>query len=205
MIEFIHDFMHNWYEQFSEMGVWGLGILAFVESSVFLIPPDFLLIAMCLANPSQALLYALICTIFSALGGGFGYSLGKFGGRPVFHFLFKKQEEKLNHVEELYDKYGVWAVLSAAFTPIPYKVFTIASGIFNMNFPGFIFASVVGRGARFFLVAICLMLFGETIKQHLNLVILLVSLVIVIFFVLLYKKRHHLKTKDESLLPEQDS
>ena len=119
---------------FAELGSVGLGLLAFIESSFFPIPPDFLLIAMSLSMPQKALVFALICTIFSALGGAFGYAIGKFGGRPIFYKLFKKKEHYLEQVEALYKKYGTLAVLGAAFTPLPYKVFTIASGIFQLNF-----------------------------------------------------------------------
>lgn len=181
---------------FSDLGPIGLALLAFMESSFFPLPPDFLLIAMCLANPSQSLFYALICTISSALGGGFGYGIGKFGGRPAFHFIFKKKEEQLNHVETMYNRWGNWAVLAAAFSPIPYKVFTIASGIFNMNFPSFMTASFLGRGGRFFIVAACLMIFGETIKSHLDAIIITVTLILIAFFTIIYKKRHNILKKD---------
>lgn len=176
-------------DYFQEMQEVGLAILAFIESSVFPIPPDLLLVAMCLNLPQKALIFALICTIFSTLGGAFGYGIGKFGGRPVFHWLFRKKAHYLEKVEKLYDKHGSWAVLGAAFTPIPYKVFTIASGIFNMNIISFLLMSFIGRGARFFIVAICLMFFGETIKSYLELVIIGVTLLIIAFFIIVYKQR----------------
>ncbi len=183
------EILGNLQQYFSQMGEVGLGLLAFIESSFFPLPPDFLLMAMSLQTPQKALVFALICTIFSTLGGGFGYLLGKFGGRPLFHFFFKKKENQLEKVENLYNKYGVWAVLGAAFTPIPYKVFTIASGIFALNFIGFLIASFIGRGARFFIVAIGLMLFGEAVKSYIELVIIALALFVVLFFVVLYKKR----------------
>ena len=189
-------------EYFMEGGIWGLGLNSFIESFFLVPPPDFLLIAMDLAKPDSALYYALICTIASALGGGIGYVIGKFGGRPAFNWLigmFAKDKEKANQnfhqVEKLYNEYGPMAVFLAAFTPIPYKVFTIASGILNMNFPAFMLASFVGRGMRFFIVSIVLMLLGEQIKEHLELVILACTAVIIVFFVILYKKRHKLIKK----------
>lgn len=149
-----------------------------------------------LATPKNALYYAFICTIASAVGGAVGYGIGFWGGRPAFNWLFRKGgKEKFEAVEKLYNKYGVTAVLLAAFTPIPYKVFTIASGILNMNFLKFMLASFVGRGARFFIVSIVLMLFGEAIKQYIELVIIAVTLVIILFFVILYKKRKSLIKK----------
>ncbi len=179
-------------EYFEGLGPFGLGLMAFLESSFFPIPPDLLLIAMSLTTPQKALLFALICTIFSALGGGFGYLLGKFGGRPIFNKIFKNKEHYLEKVEGMYKKYGVWAVLGAAFTPIPYKVFTIASGIFSMNFPGFMIASVIGRGARFFIVSSALMIFGQTIKSYLEFIIIAITVLLGGFYWLVYKKRHKL-------------
>ena len=152
-----------------------------------------------LARPEKALYYALICTIASAIGGAIGYFIGKFGGRPVFNFLFKKQKDKLESVEKMYKEYGSFAVFFSAFTPIPYKIFTIASGILNMNFIKFFIASFLGRGARFFLVSLVLMFFGEAVKKYLELVILAVTVLIVIFCVIVYKKRHSLiKTGEAS-------
>ncbi len=192
-------------EYFSSLGTIGLALNSFIESFFLVPPPDFLLIAMDLANPQKALYYAFVCTIASAFGGVVGYLIGKFGGRPVFIWILtslSKKEgvqkrkqlkdalQKFNEVEALYNKWGVHAVFFAAFTPIPYKVFTIASGILNMNPYSFTLASVVGRGMRFFIVSIVLMLFGEKIKDHLELIILGATAVIVIFFVILYKKRH---------------
>lgn len=186
--------MNNW---FQTMGVQGLAINSCIESFFLIPPPDFLLIAMDLAKPEKALYYALICTIASALGGAIGYFIGKFGGRPVFNFLFKKQKDKLDSVEVMYKEYGSFAVFFSAFTPIPYKIFTIASGILNMNFIKFFIASFLGRGARFFLVSIVLMFFGEAVKKYLELVILAVTIVIVIFCVIVYKKRHSIVKKKE--------
>ena len=173
---------------FGELGYIGLAILAFIESSFFPVPPDVLLITMSLSMPQKALLFALVCTIFSTLGGTLGYGIGKFGGRPVFYKLFKKKADMLEKVEALYGRYGAYAVLIAAFTPIPYKVFTISSGIFSINFLIFTIASFIGRGARFFIVGICLMVFGSTIKQYIELVILGCSAVIIVFFIFLYRK-----------------
>ncbi len=179
-------------EYFAALGEVGLGLLAFIESSIFPVPPDFLLIAMSLSTPQKELLFALICTIFSTIGGGLGYTIGKFGGRPIFYKLFRKKAHYLDQVEKLYDKYGVSAVFIAAFTPIPYKVFTIASGIFSFNLTNFLLASFIGRGARFFIVGLCLMFFGETIKNYLELVILAVTCVIIVFFGLIYWRRKQL-------------
>ena len=181
--------MNNW---FQNMGVQGLAINSCVESFFLVPPPDFLLIAMDLAKPKLALYYAFVCTIASAVGGVIGYLIGKFGGRPVFNFLFKKNKDKFDAVEAMYNEYGSFAVFFSAFTPIPYKVFTIASGILDMNFIKFFIASFFGRGARFFLVSVVLMFFGEAVKKYIELVIFAVTVLIVIFCVIVYKKRHSL-------------
>jgi len=172
---------------FMNFGEIGLFALAFMESSFFPIPPDFILIPMCLAKPENAIMYATIATLGSALGGMFGYAIGKFGGRPVLDFFFKKQQEKILEVERLYNKWGVWAVGAAAFTPIPYKIFTIASGVFKMNLLGFTLVSIIGRGMRFFIVAISLMLFGEAIKSNIEIIISVVTVLIIIFYIVVCK------------------
>ena len=185
----MHEIFVAMNEFFKALGVQGLALNSFIESFFLVPPPDFLLIALDLAKPEKALFYAFICTVASVLGAAIGYGIGYWGGRPAFNFIFRKNKDKFEAVEKLYNKYGVVAVFFSAFTPIPYKVFTIASGVLNMNFWQFMLASFVGRGARFFLVSIVLMLFGAWVKQYLELIIIAVSLLIVIFFVVLYKKR----------------
>lgn len=189
----MHEIFIKMNDFFQSMGVEGLALNSFIESFFLVPPPDFLLIAMDLANPGKALFYAFICTIASAFGGAIGYGIGYWGGRPAFNWLFRKSgKEKFEAVEKLYNKHGTMAVFFSAFTPIPYKVFTIASGILNMNFWKFMLASFFGRGLRFFIVSIVLMLFGESIKEYIELVIIAVTLVIILFFVILYKKRKSL-------------
>lgn len=193
----MHDILVKINDLFQSWGVLGLAVNSCIESFFLLPPPDILLISMDLAKPEKALFYATICTIASAVGGVIGYVIGKFGGRPIFNFLFKNKHEQFEQVEKMYNEYGALAVFFSAFTPIPYKIFTIASGILNMNFLKFFIASLIGRGLRFFIVSIVLMLFGETIKNHIELVILAVSAIIILFFIILYKKRHLLKKNNE--------
>lgn len=188
----IFSMMNGWFEQW---GLWGLAINSCVESFFLLPPPDILLITMDLKNSNLALWYALVCTFASAVGGVIGYAIGRFGGRPAFNLLFKKYQKQFDNVEKLYNQYGILAVFFSAFTPIPYKIFTITSGILRMNFCQFFLASFFGRGARFFLVSLVLMFFGETIKQYIELVILAVTLIIIIFFIVLYKNRKAFNVK----------
>ena len=189
----MHELLSQMNNLFQSLGLQGLALNAFIESFFLVPPPDILLVAMDLAKPEKAMFYAAVCTIFSALGGIVGYLIGLFGGRPVFNFLFRSKHEQFDNVEKLYNKYGTLAVFFSAFTPIPYKIFTIASGILNMNFPKFVIASFFGRGLRFFIVSLVLMLFGKTVKEYIELVIIGVTVLMVLFFVILYKKRHMLK------------
>ena len=146
----------------------------------------------------------MVCSIASILGGIVGYYIGLFGGRPVFNWFFRKHPEQFEEVEKLYNKYGAIAVFFAGFTPIPYKVFTIASGVLKMNVLQFTLASFFGRAGRFFLVSVVLMLFGEMIKQYIELVVALVSVVIILFFIILwYKGKSKIKNENKKL--ETDS
>lgn len=151
---------------FKPMGSFGLFLLAFLESSFFPVPPDVLLIAMSVVEPDKALWFALICTIGSVLGGMFGYLIGYVGEMAVLEKLFA--HNKIQKVHNLFQKYEAWAILIAAFTPIPYKVFTIAAGVFYVNFRTFVLASIVGRGARFFIEAILIMLYGQEIVNFID-------------------------------------
>lgn len=194
----MHEIFSQMNNYFQSLGIYGLALNSFVESFFLVPPPDFLLIAMDLAKPEKALWYATVCSFASILGGLVGYLIGLIGGRPVFNWFFRKNPEQFEKVEELYNKYGSIAVFFAGFTPIPYKVFTIASGVLNMNWWKFTIASFFGRAGRFFVVSIVLMLFGEMIKQYLEIVIAVVSVIIVLFFVILYYKGK------KSFKPKQD-
>lgn len=126
-----------------------------MESSFFPIPPDVLLIALCVGAPTKSFRFALVCTVGSVLGGMAGYGIGYWGyeaiGKPIVD-AYHGQDVMLK-IKAWYDEYGFWGNLAAAVTPIPYKVFTIASGVFQFDFLQFTFASVIGRGLRFFVVA----------------------------------------------------
>jgi len=182
----MHEIFSNINNYFQSLGVLGLALNSCIESFFLVPPPDFLLIAMDLAKPEKALYYATICSFASVIGGLIGYLIGLIGGRPVFNWIFRKNPEQFEKVEKMYNKYGSVAVFFAGFTPIPYKVFTIASGVLNMNWWKFTIASFFGRAGRFFIVSIVLMLFGEWIKQYLEIVIIVVSIIIILFFIAIY-------------------
>ncbi|SMC22458.1 membrane protein YqaA, SNARE-associated domain [Desulfacinum hydrothermale DSM 13146] len=158
-----------------------LAVLAFAESSFFPIPPDVLLITLCLIDPTRSAWFALVCTLSSVLGGAFGYAIGRYGGRPLLERFVS--ETKIRAVERYYQRYDVWAVGIAGFTPIPYKVFTISAGTFLLPFKRFLAASALGRGGRFFLVAGLFFFFGEPIgdfvKKYLNLLSVLFAVLLV--------------------------
>jgi membrane protein YqaA with SNARE-associated domain len=144
----------------------GLSILSFAESFFFPIPPDVVYIPLAILNPKNAFFYAFITTFFSVLGGIFGYYLGKIGGRPLIKKIVS--EEKLYQVKLFYARYDVLAVIIGGFTPIPYKIFSISAGIFDINLKKFILASIIGRGGRFFLVCTLIFFFGSRIKYFLE-------------------------------------
>ena len=162
-----------------------LVLISFAESSVFPVPPDVLLIAMTVAQPARWLRYAFFCTLASVLGGMFGYLIGlKFMdvvGNKVLE-LYHLQD-KFDKIGALYHEYEAWAVAGSGFTPIPYKLFTIAAGAFKINFATFVFASILGRAARFFLVAWLIYKFGPAVKQWIEKYFGWFTL---IFFVLLF-------------------
>jgi membrane protein YqaA with SNARE-associated domain len=172
-------------------GTWALAALAFAESSFFPIPPDVLLIALCLGKPRRALWYAGVTTVASVVGGLAGYAIGaglfETVGRPILEFYGLM--DKYAEVQAMYREYDVWAVGIAGLTPIPYKVFTVTAGAFSISLPGFIAASIAGRGLRFFLVAGLLRIWGEPAREfldrHLGVLTILFALLLVGGFVLI--------------------
>lgn len=164
--------------------VWALGGISFVESSVFPIPPDALLIPMVLAERRRAWFYALVCTLASVLGGLAGYAIGVFlfeaVGAPILDFY--GYMAKFTEFQQLYNEWGAWIVFGAGLTPFPYKVITIASGVTHLDMATFMIASVLARGLRFYLVAALLWWFGPPIRTFLERNL---GLVTVVFFVLL--------------------
>ncbi len=172
----LYDWMLSWAD--SPYGVPALFVLAFAESSFFPLPPDVLLIALALGNPANALWYAAVATVGSVLGGALGYGIGWYGGRPVLKKFMG--QDRMDLVHQYFQRYEAWAILIAGFTPIPYKIFTIGAGAFFVDFKTFMVASVVSRGARFFLVAGAIQLFGPWIKEFIEQYFNLLSIVFIV-------------------------
>jgi membrane protein YqaA with SNARE-associated domain len=147
-----------------------LAVIAFAESSVFPIPPDVLLAPMALARPSRAWTYAAICTVASVLGGILGYAIGALLFDTVGQWLIHAYGygDKMGALKEAYQKWGALVILLKGLTPIPFKLVTIVSGLLGYNFPMFVLLSAITRGARFFIVAGALTLFGESLRGALE-------------------------------------
>jgi len=143
--------------------------MSFAESSFFPIPVDVMLAPMCLAKRSQSWRYAAIAAIFSVLGGLAGYAIGLGAFDLIEPWLAESHYWAAYETSrEWFDRYGVWVIFIAGFSPIPYKVFTIAAGVAALNLPAFFIASVIGRGARFFLVAGLVVLGGDKLETKLR-------------------------------------
>lgn len=143
--------------------------LSFAESSFFPIPPDVLLAPMALARPDRAWRFATVTTIASVAGGVLGYAIGWFAIEAIEPLLVRfGYMAPYERAVDWFMLYGFWAVLVAGFSPIPYKVFTIAAGALQMLLPGFVLASAIGRGARFFIVAGLLKWGGERMEHQLK-------------------------------------
>ncbi|HON01342.1 MAG TPA: YqaA family protein [Acidobacteriota bacterium] len=154
----------------SPWAAWVLLVLAFAEASFFPIPPDVLLIALCLGKPGRSLWYAVVCSVGSIAGAAAGYWIGlnffEVAGRPILEFYGAMS--RYAQVQELYQTWDVLAVMVAGFTPIPFKVFTIAAGVFELNFSTFLGAALVSRAARFLLVAALIWWNGPQIRDFIE-------------------------------------
>ena len=171
--------------------LWALALIAFVESSIFPIPPDGVLIPMILAARDKAWKIATVCTVASVIGGLAGYGIGHFlfeeVGRPMLAFYH--YDAKFASFQDTYNEWGAWAVFFAGVTPFPYKVITILSGTTGLDLPVFMVSSVLARGLRFFIVAALLWHFGTPIRafieKRLGLLFVLFTVLLVGGFVVL--------------------
>lgn len=189
----LYDWVLHWAE--TPYGLPALFVLAFVESSVFPVPPDVLLMALSLSIPKRAFRYALVCTVGSVLGGLLGYYIGfafwEVGQGILFRYI---DPAGFDHVKSLFQEYQGWAIAIAGFTPIPYKVFTITAGFLEARLPVFIVASILSRGARFFLVAGMIYFFGDKIRsfidKYFNLLTIVFTVLLIGGFILLKSFLH---------------
>lgn len=170
---------------------WALFAVAFTESSFFPIPPDVLLIPMVLAEKRKWIWHATICSLGSILGGLFGYLIGwqffELIGKPIVNFYHLEQMVAM--IGAKYEEHAFFTVFTAAFTPVPYKLITIAAGLFKISISTLVVASLLGRAGRFFLVAAALRIFGEkirnTIEKNFNLFSIVFMVLLVGGFLLL--------------------
>jgi membrane protein YqaA with SNARE-associated domain len=182
----LYDWVLHWAD--TPYGTPALGILAFAEASFFPVPPDPLLMALALSKPKRAFYYAAVCAACSVVGGLFGYAIGYFAWNAVGDFFFNYlgpigfTPENFSTVQGKYEANAFLAIFAAGFTPIPYKVFTVAAGVFSISLAPFFLASVLSRSARFFTVAGLIFLFGPPIKRFIDRYFNLLTL---LFFVLL--------------------
>lgn len=176
-IKRLYHWVLSWAD--SKHGAIALFILAFIESIFFPIPPDILLIALALGASSKAFKFAFITTSGSVLGAFFGYAIGYYAWTstdgsftPFANFFFNNipgfSVELFNDIKRLFVEWDFWVIFTAGFTPIPYKVFTITAGVFDINLFMFFIASLISRGARFFLVAFLIWKYGPSIKRFID-------------------------------------
>jgi membrane protein YqaA with SNARE-associated domain len=166
----LYDWVLHWAE--TPHGTTALFVLALAESSFFPIPPDPLLIALCLGASRKSLRFAGVATLASVVGGIIGYGIGAGAWTLVegwfFTYVPGVSAEAFARVQGLYDRYDFWAVFLAGLTPIPYKVFTLSAGVFDINFGVFVVASVLSRGLRFFAVAGLIYRYGPPIARFID-------------------------------------
>ncbi len=199
-IKKLYDWVLGWAE--TPYGVPALAILAFSESSFFPIPPDILLIALAVSIPKRAFMYALVCSVSSVFGGMLGYLIGwglwEVVGDFFLQYIFSPLEHNIEGGKELFQivqlKYqdnAIFAIFTAAFTPIPYKIFTIAAGVFGVGFLTLVTASAFGRSLRFFMVAALVYFFGASIKafidKYFNILTIIFTILLIGGFLLVSK------------------
>ena len=185
----LYDWVLSWAD--TPYGTPALFVLSFMESSFFPIPPDVLQIALSAGKPRRSYWYASVSLVGSVLGALLGYYIGYalWVSMKDWFIPFVFSQANFDLVQEKYQLYGYWAVVTAAFTPIPYKIFTIAAGVCELSLFTLVWASIVGRGLRFYLVASLLFFFGERIERwidrYFNILTLVFTILLIGGFVLI--------------------
>ncbi|MEQ9617907.1 MAG: YqaA family protein [Deltaproteobacteria bacterium] len=182
MIRKLYDWVLGWAN--TRYAVPALAVASFLESSFFPVPPDTLLMALSLGKPERAFWYAAVCSVMSVLGGILGYFIGWGIWELVsgYFFTYVFSQDTFLYVSGKYEENAFLTILGAAFTPIPYKVFTIAAGVFKIHLLVLIAASVIGRSARFFIEAGLIHFYGARIKSFIDKYF---NLLVTLFFILL--------------------
>jgi membrane protein YqaA with SNARE-associated domain len=165
--------------------IWGLAAVSFIESSVFPIPPDILLIPMCISDRNKAFRYAAVCTVASVLGGLLGYAIGYFLYESVGHRIIEiyGMQEKFGLLKAKYAAYGGWIIFAKGLTPFPYKIITILSGVMQLSLPVFIVSSIFSRAIRFYLVAALLWKYGAPVQAFIEKRLMLVTMAFLLLLI----------------------
>ncbi len=170
LVRRLYDWVLHWAD--TPYGLHALAIITVAEASVFPIPPDPLLIALCLGAAGRAFRFAAVATVASVLGGMLGYGIGAMIWASVSGFFFDYvpgvTPAAFANAQGFYDQWDFWAVFFAGLTPFPYKVITISAGVFGINFPVFMLASAVSRGFKYFVLAALIYRFGDTIRSFID-------------------------------------
>ena len=183
-----YDWIMNWAS--TPYALYALALLSFTESFFFPIPPDILLIAIAFSKPKHSFLYAGICSLSSVAGGIVGYFIGYFLFESIGKLIFDLYGgiNGFETVKEYYNSKGAWMVLIGGFTPVPYKLITIASGVFLLDFKIFLICSIISRSARFFLESLLIFYFGEKIRllleKYFNLFTIFLFVIVILGFLL---------------------
>lgn len=166
--------LYNWVLHWAETpyGTPALGLISFSESSFFPIPPDVLQIALSISKPKRSFFYALVSTGGSVLGAMLGWVIGFYLWESIDSYVLGVipglEQENFDKVKARFDDHAFLALFTSAFTPIPFKVFTIGAGMFSISLPTLVAASLVGRASRFFLVATFIFIFGKQVTYYLD-------------------------------------
>lgn len=193
LIKNLYDWVLGWAHK--PNGHRFLGILSFSEASVFPIPPDVLLIPLCLGHRKKSYIFAFTCSLFSILGAILGYYIGKVLWWDIpgleysniannfFKYVPGITIDGFNNIQAMYNQWNFWIVFTAGFTPIPFKLITISAGTFNINFLMFLIASIISRSVRFFIVASLIKVFGDPIKEFIEKYFNLLALIFTILLI----------------------